>query len=67
MFGSHPKSGRRDASDAFDLGATRLARKPSSKTLTAKKPKIKVEVVIDVRKKPRRDVARETSRPQVVR
>lgn len=35
--------------------------------MTAKKPKIKVEVVIDVRKKPRRDVARETSRPQVVR
>ena len=67
LFGSHPESGRRDIADGFDLGTTKLARKPSSKSLTAKKPKMKVEVVLDVRKKPRRDVEREVSHPQAVR
>ncbi|EPT01548.1 hypothetical protein FOMPIDRAFT_1161428 [Fomitopsis schrenkii] len=67
LFGRHPDSGRRDATDGFDLGATKLARKPLSKGLTAKKPKMKPEVVLDVRKKPRRDVARESSHPQAVR
>lgn len=70
LFGSRPEDDCRDATDGFDLGATKatkLARKPSSKSLTAKKPKMRAEVVLDVRKKPRRDVEREVSHPQAVR
>ena len=66
LFGSHPESSRRDV-DGFDMGATKLARKPSNKSLTSKKPKLKAEVVLDLHKKPHRAVEREMSHPQAVR
>ncbi|KZT74990.1 DHS-like NAD/FAD-binding domain-containing protein [Daedalea quercina L-15889] len=56
LFGSAPGVGPQDGTDRLDMGETKPARKPSSKSMNAKKPKLKAEVVVDVRKKPRKDL-----------
>ncbi|KAH9835915.1 DHS-like NAD/FAD-binding domain-containing protein [Rhodofomes roseus] len=54
LFGHKTSVGHRDDAGGLDLGETKLTRKPSSKTMNAKKPNMVVEVVIETRKKPRR-------------